>query len=121
MNHWQGRDASTVEAACCEIDSLFVRCHEMYGYQSRVAALLAELRRRCTVPTLVATDLLCLLEYLVHPHFIADRSHWRTGFPFDASVWVGKGLFAAWQNVELVSMRVSDRAKYYCQVLDCWS
>lgn len=73
--HWDGRDASTLKAECREMDSPFVRCREEDDYQQRLEALLAEVRDRFTVPTLVATDLFCLAEDLCHLYFVANSSY----------------------------------------------
>lgn len=48
------------------MQSHFVQCLEEDWYQQRLASLLAEGRRGSSVPTLEATELLCLDEDLGH-------------------------------------------------------
>lgn len=51
-----------LKITCEEMGSLFIRCREENKYQKRMTALVAELRRRPTVPSVLATDLVSLAE-----------------------------------------------------------
>lgn len=93
------------------MDSPFVRFPEEDGYQQSLAALVAEVRRRSTLPTLIATDLLCLAESLGPLYFVSNHPYWAKEFHFEARVRDHEGLFTGWGNVDLFIRRVSDRAK----------
>lgn len=62
--HWKGCGTSTLRKTCREMDFSFVRFGEENKYQHRLAVLFAEVLRRPTEPTIVATDLLCFREGL---------------------------------------------------------
>lgn len=82
-------------------------------YQKRLAAFLAKVCQRFTVPTLGATDLSCLAEDFGHLCFVANSSYWATEIRLEACVRDRKTLFVGCQNVESFSKRVSDFVKYY--------
>lgn len=62
--HCGSRRALPLKAACQQIDSHFVCCRGEDDYQKGLAVLLAEVRRRPKVPSLVAFDLLEIQEVL---------------------------------------------------------
>lgn len=64
--HSARRCVFTLNVSCSEMNSTFVRCHEEDRYQQRLATLLAEVHRRSTVSTIVATALLCSAEDFGH-------------------------------------------------------
>lgn len=68
------------------MDLSFVHCREKDGYHQRLAALIAEVRRQYAVPTVMATDLLCLAKDLRHLQFFANRFYWAKEFHFDTHV-----------------------------------
>lgn len=72
--HWAGCNASGSRAVCLDTDLSFARCREEHEYQRRLAGLLADVRRRPEVPTIVATNLLVLLEDLGKPYFLTRRA-----------------------------------------------
>lgn len=118
--HWGGSGSSTLKTASREVNSSFVRCGDEGGYQQRLAALFAEVHLRTVVPTVLATDLLCLAKDIGYLYFVANTFYWAKDFHFETRVSDRQGLFAGWQNVELFRMPISDRDKYSCQVLAPW-
>lgn len=73
--HCSGHSASTQTAECREINSPFVQCCKEDEYQQKLTGLLAEVRHRLAVPTLVAVDFLSLAEDFGHVYLVTNRSY----------------------------------------------
>lgn len=96
------------------MDSPLVQCREEDGYQKKLATLLAEVDRCPKVPRALAGDLLALSEDLGRLYFILNGFYSSRELHFDARVWERQRCFAGWENVDLFSMRIFDRRKWYC-------
>lgn len=68
--------------------------------------MLAEVRCRFIVQTLVAIDLFRCAAGMSHVYNISNRSYRAKAFLFEARLRDRQKLFAVWQNVELFSMPV---------------
>lgn len=109
-----GHGALHLKLGSQETDSLFVQWRKEDDYQKRLAVLLAEIRGRPAVPSVVTVNLLPLLEDLCRLYFMSNRSYWWPKFHFEARVWERQNLLAGWQNLEIFSMRISVRPSSYC-------
>lgn len=95
-------------------DLIFVRCREENEYRKKLEALLADVRSRSVVPIAVPVVRLALLENLGVLYFESDRAYWSREFYFEARIPKCQRCFGGWQNVELFSMRTSEKPNYYC-------
>lgn len=76
LKHCGGRGALELQAACQKVVSPFVRCREKDDYQKGLETLLAEVRRRPKVPSVVTIAALELSENLFRLYFISNRAYW---------------------------------------------
>lgn len=72
------------------MDSTFSRCLKEDGYQRRSAALLAAVRRRPAVPTVIATDWLSSTEDLGHLYFVSTVTTGPKNFTLRRSCEIAK-------------------------------
>lgn len=83
------------------------------GYYQRLAVLITDVHCWPTVSVVVGSDLLFLAEELRHLYFIFIRFYWVKELLFKARVRIRQKLLASWQSIDLTTMRVPDRSKYY--------
>lgn len=84
-----------------KIDSLFVRCRDENGYQRRLDLLLADVRRRTKVCTVVLPDSLTLFVYFGQFYYVERRSYWACEYYFESYVYERQKIFGAWHSVVL--------------------
>lgn len=64
-----------LKAACEEMDSPFIRRQEENDYQKRLEVLLAVVRRRPELPSVVAFDWLALLQDLSQVYVMSNQPY----------------------------------------------
>lgn len=102
------------------MNSAFSRWSKEDGYQKRLSIVRANVLCRTKVPRFVAIGLSSLSKNLGSLYLISALAWWSLKFHFEALLQKRQKLFVGWQNAELFNMRVFERAKCYCPLLELW-
>lgn len=118
--HLDGCGAFDIQVTYPERYSFLVRYWDEDDSKPSLAALLALLRCRPTVPHLVSIDSWWFLGSAVAVYIITRRAYWLLAFQFEVLRRQRQTVWAWWNNVKLISTQSPKKVKYYRVFPKCW-
>lgn len=115
-----GHGSWALRAAYLETDPPFISYRREEDHQKWLADSLPKVRRRSSIPSVVATDLLGVPENLCSLYLISDPMFWSHVSHFKARVRRLQYLSARLQIVALFSLWATNSGECHCIFTEYW-